>query len=231
MTLYKSEVLTMILKLQRELKKYNIVSFFKKNSFRDYMASLTLVPNGTLLIYYKPTKNTYSLKKQLQNSNVDNIIDFVWSKINSCEIYPAGSGVYEAFVDGSYISGIVGYGVVIYLGNKIKAELLGTVSSIHFRQFGGELQSVIETIKWCENNGVKNVRINYDYVGIENFVTGKWKAKNSFSKKYVDFVLKTKIEIEWRHIKSHTGNKKNDLADRLAKKAIAATKNELFKIS
>jgi ribonuclease HI len=221
----------MILKLQSELKKYNIVSFFNENSFRDYMARLTLVPNGTLLIYYKPTKNTYSLKKQLQNSKVDNIIDFVWNRINDCEIYPAGSEVYEAFVDGSYISGIVGYGVVIYLGNKIKAELLGTVSSIHFRQFGGELQSVIEAIKWCENNGAKNVRINYDYVGIENFATGKWKARNAFSKKYVDFVLKTKIEIEWRHIKSHTGNKKNDLADYLAKKAITATKNGPLKTS
>jgi ribonuclease HI len=221
----------MILRLQNELKKYNIVSFFNESSFKDYMARLTLVPNDTLLVYYKPTKNTYSLKKQLRNSKVDNIVDFVWNRINGCEIYPIESGVYEAFVDGSYISETTGYGAVIYLGNDIKAELLGTVSSTHFRQFGGELQSVIETIKWCENNGVKSIRINYDYIGIENFATGKWKARNAFSKKYVDFLLKTKIEIEWRHIKSHTGNKKNDRADCLAKKAITATTNKPFKTS
>ncbi|MDR3281928.1 MAG: hypothetical protein LBS78_02755 [Endomicrobium sp.] len=226
MTLYKDKLLSVILRLQNELKKYNIVSSFDKNSFKDYMAKLVLVSSGTLLIYYKPTKNTYSLKKQFQNSRTDDIIDFVWSRINGCENYSAQSGIYEAFVDGSYISGITGYGAVIYLENEIKAELLGTVPDAHFRQFGGELQSVIETIKWCENNAVRCIRINYDYVGIENFATGKWKARATFSKKYVNFVLKTKIEIEWRHIKSHTGNKKNDQADCLAKRAIRTSKGK-----
>ncbi|MDR3256680.1 MAG: reverse transcriptase-like protein [Endomicrobium sp.] len=219
MTLYKNELQNRALEFQAELKKKNINVSFDDNSFRDYLVKLTTILSGTILIYYKPTKNTYSLKKQLNNPKEDKVIDSVWNVINNSEIYSSKSGVYEVFVDGSYISGITGYGAVIYLGDEVKAELSGTISNTEFRQFGGELQSVIETIKWCENKGVKKIRINYDYLGIENFATGKWKAGNILSKKYVDFVFKTKVEIEWRHIKSHTGNRKNDKADYLAKKA------------
>jgi ribonuclease HI len=81
------------------------------------------------------------------------------------------------------------------------------------------LKSVIETLKWCDENNVKKIRINYDYEGIEKFAAGKWKSGNELSKDYVNFIRQTKVEIEWRHIKSHTGNIKNDKADLLAKRA------------
>ncbi|MDR0800802.1 MAG: reverse transcriptase-like protein [Endomicrobium sp.] len=223
MTLYKNELRSKALELQNMLEKQNIKVSFNDNSFRDYLVRLTVVANGisggNLSVYYKPTKNAYSLKKQINNSEIDAIIDSAWNKINRSETYPAESGIYEAFVDGSYISGITGYGAVIYLGDELKAEISGTISDTQFRQFGGELRSVIETIKWCRDNGIKKIRINYDYQGIEKFATGKWKAGNNISKEYADFILKTKMEIEWRHIKSHTGNTKNDKADFLAKKA------------
>ncbi|MDR1401258.1 MAG: reverse transcriptase-like protein [Endomicrobium sp.] len=221
--LYKSELQNKALELQNMLRKQNVSFFFDSNSFKDYSVKITIFTNnkscGNILIYYKPTRNTYSIKKQLYNSEIDTTIDLAWDKINYFGTYSAESNVYEAFVDGSYIAGITGYGTIIYLGNEIKAEISGTISNTQFRQFGGELRSVIEAVKWCQNNNVKKVRINYDYQGIEKFVSGKWKAKNILSKEYVDFILKTKIEIEWRHIKSHTGNPKNDKADFLAQKA------------
>lgn len=226
MTLYKNELRSKALELQNALEKQNIKVFFDDNSFRDYLVKLhsSGISSGNLSIYYKPTKNTYSLKKQLNNSEFDTIIDSVWNKINHFETYTAQTGIYEAFVDGSYISGAIGYGSIIYLGDEIKAEISGTVTDTQFRQFSGELKSVIETIKWCQTNDVKKIRINYDYQGIEKFATSKWKAGNDISREYVDFIIKTKIKIEWRHIKSHTGNYKNDKADFLAKKA--AIKNK-----
>lgn len=227
--LYKKELQNKILELQNILKEQNINFFFDNTSFKDYSVKLTISVNdkycGSILIYYKPTRNTYSMRKQLYNHEIDTVIDSAWNKINHFETYSAESNIYEAFVDGSYIAGITSYGTVIYLGNEIKAEISGTVSNTQFRQFGGELKSVIETIKWCQNNNVKKIRINYDYQGIEKFASGEWKAKNVLSKEYVNFILKTKIGIEWRHIKSHTGNPKNDRANSLAQKAATKKTN------
>ncbi|MDR0956766.1 MAG: hypothetical protein LBL77_02770 [Endomicrobium sp.] len=223
MKLYKDQLQTKAIELQNELKRQNIDIFFNTNSFKDYLLKLTVsvkcVPRGNLFLYYKPTKNTYSLKVHLKTSGINSLINSVWNKLNNVEVYPAQTNIYEAFVDGSYISEITGYGAVIYLGDDIKAEISGIVPNSSFRQFGGELKSVIEVLKWGEINNVKKMRINYDYVGIEKFVTHEWKARNVLSIEYVNFVNSIKTEIQWRHIKSHTGDVRNEKADLLAKKA------------
>jgi ribonuclease HI len=222
--LYKKELQNMALKLQSELEKQKIKAYLDDNSFRDYLVKLTVsincIPMGSLSIYYKPTKNTYYLKKQITESEIDTVIDLSWDKVNNVTGHCfTDSSIYEAFVDGSYISGITSYGAIIYLGNEIKTKISGTISYIQFRQFGGELKAVIETLKWCHRNKIRKISINYDYHGIEKFITGEWRPRNILSVKYVDFVRKAKIEIKWRHIKSHTGNIKNNEADLLAKKA------------
>lgn len=223
MTLYKNELSGKVLQLQEKLAEFKITLKFNDLSFRDYLLMAEVFADnklkGKVSIYYKPSKETFSLKEKINDVKIKEIIEKQWDNLNGAETYKAESGIYEAFVDGSYISGVVGYGAVIYLGDEIKAEISGTISNSQFRQFGGELKSVIETIKWCHDNSVKHIRINYDYQGIEKFVTGKWQPKNEISKEYVDFMSKTNVILEWRHIKSHTGNSKNDKADFLAKSA------------
>ena len=54
-------------------------------------------------------------------------------------------------------------------------------------------------------------------MGIEYFVNGKWQPKNNLAKEYKQTVSSSNINILWRKIDSHTGNKKNDIADKLAK--------------
>ena len=88
------------------------------------------------------------------------------------------------------------------------------------RQFGGELYSVILVLNWCQLNNIKKIRINYDYLGIEYFATGKWKPKNALAQEYIELLSFCKVDIFWRKIDSHTGNKKNDLADKLAKEGV-----------
>jgi ribonuclease HI len=224
-TLCKSELQIRAEELRGSLVKESIDAIFDNDSFRDYLVKIIVKVNGinkgSLFIYYKPTKCTYLLKRQIKDTQTDSVIDSLWNKINGSETYGANSGIYEAFVDGSYINGTTGYGAIIYLGDEVRAELSGTVSDTKFRQFGGELKSVIETLKWCDENNVGKIRINYDYDGIEKFASGKWKAGNELSKNYVDFIRKTQVIIEWRHIKSHTGNIKNDKADLLAKCAVS----------
>ncbi|MDR2066557.1 MAG: reverse transcriptase-like protein [Endomicrobium sp.] len=222
-TMCKTELNNKALELKKALETENINISFDNNSFKDYLVKLIVKQNGIfrgiLFLYYKPTKQTYSLKRQISSSQIDSIIDSTWNKLNGFEIYDSQSTIYEAFVDGAYINGITSYASIIYLGNNIQTELFGTIKDTQFRQFGGELKSVVETLKWCEKNNVKKIRINYDYQGIESFATGKWQAKNKLSLEYVNFIRNTNIQIHWRHIKSHTGNLKNNRVDMLAKKA------------
>ena len=229
MTLYKNELEKKASELQKELLDKDIKVSFDEKSFRDYLVMLDISSNGKAFgkasLYFKPSKNTYSLRFKSDNEAIEKKINSIWDNINGCRVYDAESGIYENFVDGSYISGVTGYGSVIYLGDKLKAKLSGTVIDTEFRQFGGELKSVIETLKWCEKNNITKIRINYDYQGIEKFATGEWKPKNALSKEYAEFVKKAKTDIEWRHIRSHTGNFKNDEADALAKKAAGETSN------
>jgi ribonuclease HI len=221
--LCKKELQNRAIEFQKKLKNQNIYITFDNTSFRDYLVILNVNVKknliGKLSLYYKPTKKTYLLKRQISNLEVDAIVESTWNKLNGSDVYPAVSDIYEAFVDGSYIEGATGYGAIIYLGDEIKAELSGVIQDTQFRQFGGELQAVIKTLKWCYSNNVKKIRVNYDYEGIEKFATGKWKARNTLSSEYVNFLGKSQITIEWRHVKSHTGNPKCDRADFLAKEA------------
>jgi ribonuclease HI len=224
MTLYKKELQIKALKLKKKLKKKHIELIFDNTSFKNYLLKIIVKTNnvfiGSLFIYYKPTKKTYLLKQQIKNCNINKIINIVWDKLNNFNVYPYKKNIYEAFVDGSYYNKIVGYGSIVYLENKIKTKISGIILNSESRQIAGELKSVIETIKWCNKNGIKNIRINYDYFGIEKFATGEWKAKNKISIEYKNFINNSNINIEWRHINSHTGNIKNNIADNLAKKAI-----------
>ncbi|MDR1196158.1 MAG: hypothetical protein LBL00_06765 [Endomicrobium sp.] len=235
MSLYKKELYDKIKKFQNALKSENIELSFDDESFRDYAVVANVSKNeqycGKFSIYYKPSKNTYSLKKQIESLEIAKTVEDTWNDLNGSGTYNAQSGIYEAFVDGSYISGVTGYGAVIYLGDELKAEIAGTIEDVEFRQFGGELQSVIEVLKWCFTNKASKIRINYDYQGIEKFATGEWKPKNNLSKGYVNYIRNANINIEWRHIRSHTGNLRNDEADTLAKKAalsVSSTTSKRF---
>ncbi len=233
MTLFRNELQNKAEEIKNNLKNLNIDAAYDEESFRDYLVMLDINVDGNkygkVSVYYKPSKETYSLKNKISDETVSKKVDEAWAKLNGAENYGAESGIYEAFVDGSYISGVTGYGAVIYLGDELKEQISGTILDVEFRQFGGELKSVIEALKWCDKNGVKKVRVNYDYQGIEKFATGEWKGKNNLSKEYAGFVKNIKTQIEWRHIKSHTGNPKNDEADALAKKAATETSSTVSK--
>lgn len=55
-------------------------------------------------------------------------------------------------------------------------------------------------VKWCDKNGYSAIEICYDYLGIEKWATGEWKAKNSLTKKYADFMKENsdKLNISFK---------------------------------
>ena len=225
MTMCKNELETFGNKFIKILNKNNLIADFDDTCFRDYLLQINIknkmIKLGKIGVYYKPSKKSFSLvTTNIKDKESIEIINKCWDKVNGFETFKEDSGIYEAFVDGSFIDGKTGYGAAIFLGDKKIQEFSGRLDDTSTRQFGGELYSVILVLKWCEINNIKKIRINYDYLGIEYFATGKWIPKNNLAQEYKEIVLSCNIEILWRKIDSHTGNKKNDLADRLAKEGI-----------
>ena len=137
----------------------------------------------------------------------------------------------RAYVDGSYDagSGRFSCGIVIVEtdaeGNSETTELNAAFDdeeAAQQRNIAGEVMGSKLAIDWCRANEVKKVVIYHDYEGIGAWADGRWKANNDLTKGYRDFVADARkdMTIEFVKVKAHAGNKYNELADKLAKKAL-----------
>lgn len=136
-----------------------------------------------------------------------------------------------AYVDGSFDEqiGKYAFGCVLLTPNGEAVRESGNgdnPDSIALRNVTGEMLGAMFAVKWCDKNGYSAVKICYDYSGIEKWVTGEWKAKNSLTQKYVEFMRENsrKLNITFEKIAAHTGNKYNEEADQLAKAALTEGK-------
>lgn len=132
-----------------------------------------------------------------------------------------------AYVDGSFNKRkkTYSYGVVLLKDNKVLKELSNAASDPKYAesfQIAGECFGALNAIKWAINNQYKSIIIHYDYLGIEMWATGQWKANKPVSqdyKKYFQSYSKL-IEVSFVKVKAHTGVKYNERADELAKLAL-----------
>ena len=147
---------------------------------------------------------------------------------DSEERFPEGV---RAYVDGSYDSGSGRFscGVVIVEtgadGNSETTELNAAFDdeeAAKQRNVAGEIMGSKLAVDWCRANGVKKVEIYHDYEGIGAWADRKWKANNELTQGYRDFVADARkdMDIKFVKVKAHAGNKYNELADKLAKKAL-----------
>lgn len=141
------------------------------------------------------------------------------------EIPPEGQII--AYVDGSFeVSlGRYAYGCVILTpdGEIIRKSGGGNdPEAAALRNVTGEMLGAMYVVKWCIEQGFTAVDIRYDYMGIEMWATGGWKAKNPLTQKYAEYMQRCsgKINITFQKIAAHTGNKYNEEADKLAKSAL-----------
>ena len=131
-----------------------------------------------------------------------------------------------AYIDGSYNAetGDYSFGGCLFIDGKIykfkKKYLKDDYSS--FRNVAGEIKGAGYIINYAINHNIKDLNIYYDYLGIEKWYKGEWKANSQIALDYVKFAeeAKKKINVSFFKIKSHTNNKYNDLADELAKEAL-----------
>lgn len=126
----------------------------------------------------------------------------------------------DIYVDGSFNGQNASWAYIVVDDNKVISQDSGTITDPELNlgwQIAGELQAVIEAIKYCKARDLA-ARIFYDYAGIEYWATGSWRAKKSYTIAYAKFMAENKEYIkEFVKIKSHTGNFWNEKVDRLAK--------------
>ena len=138
----------------------------------------------------------------------------------------------RAYVDGSFdsASGRFSCGVVIVTtdseGNSETTELnaaFDDAEAAQQRNVAGEIMGSKLAIDHCMANGIKTVEIYHDYEGIGAWADRRWKANNPLTQGYRDFVAEARksMNITFVKVKAHAGNKYNELADKLAKKALA----------
>jgi len=131
-----------------------------------------------------------------------------------------------AYIDGSYDLKTEAYsfGGVLLIDNNVyqfkKKYDKDEYSSM--RNVAGEIKGAGYVINYAVNRGIKELHIYFDYLGIEKWYTGEWKAKSPIALEYVKFVsnIKDKINVYFHKVKSHTNNHYNDMADMLAKEAL-----------
>ena len=133
-----------------------------------------------------------------------------------------------AYVDGSYSDEKrkYSYGCVLIRSGEVIEELCGSGShpeSLAMRNVSGELLGAITAIKKAKEKGFPSVLIHYDYAGIEQWANGGWKAKNSGTKYYCEFVKeqrKAGLEISFQKVQAHNGVTFNERADQLAREGM-----------
>ncbi|MCC5894782.1 MAG: ribonuclease H family protein [Alkalibacterium sp.] len=132
-----------------------------------------------------------------------------------------------AYVDGSFDkrSKKYSYGVVLIKNGKIIEEIANSGDDPTYAesfQIAGECFGALNAIKWAIDQKYKSIIIHYDYLGIEMWALGKWRANKTVSKDYVTFYQKLakEITVSFVKVKAHSGIDYNERADQLAKNAL-----------
>ena len=148
------------------------------------------------------------------------------TKVTSVSDEVAGSKDCVAYVDGSFnvATGEFSYGVVMFdQGEEIHFnKKFDDVSLASMRNVAGEIKGAKAAMEYAMEHGMKELTIYHDYEGIAKWPLGLWKANKEGTiayKSYYDKISQS-VNIKFVKVKGHSGDKYNDVADRLAKQAL-----------
>lgn len=130
-----------------------------------------------------------------------------------------------AYVDGSFNSstGIFSYGVVMfYDGEEIHlSESMDDEELSSMRNVAGEIHGSMAAMKFAVEKGCRELTIYHDYEGIAKWPLGLWRTNKEGTIAYKKFYnsIRKQLNVNFVKVKGHSGDKYNDLADKLAKEA------------
>jgi len=125
----------------------------------------------------------------------------------------------EIYCDGAYSSkrDTGGWAIVVVdSGIKIFSNFFPAYKTTNNRM---EIQAVIEACKWAIFNNIESITIYSDSMYVIGTVSMNWKKNKNKDLWNILDALSTKLNITWKHVKGHSGDKYNDLCDALANQA------------
>ncbi len=142
------------------------------------------------------------------------------------EIVKTEEGALAAYVDGSFHAGTgeFSYGMVILNGTEEITffEKYHDAELSSMRNVAGEIKGAEAAMRYAVEKEYKKLYIYHDYEGIAKWCQGAWKANKEGTKAYKAYFdsIGDKLEVVFVKVAAHTGNKYNEMADRLAKRAL-----------
>lgn len=141
------------------------------------------------------------------------------------QVEPSDSEI-TAYVDGSFSSGkSFGCGYIILKDGEIIAEISKAYEDEELatmRNVAGEIKASELAMQYALDNGYTSLSIYHDYQGIASWCLGEWKTNKAGTIAYKQFYddIKDKLKVHFIKVKGHSGDEYNEIADRLAKKAL-----------
>ncbi len=131
-----------------------------------------------------------------------------------------------AYVDGSFDkhSGDFSYGMVIlYRGEELTfSQRMQDRELAQMHNVAGEIKGAEAAMRYAVAQGIAKIVIYHDYEGIAKWCNGAWQANKEGTKAYRTYYesVRDKVQIEFVKVRGHSGDKYNDMADMLAKRAL-----------
>ena len=97
---------------------------------------------------------------------------------------------------------------------------MASADAAKLHNVAGEVEGAMQAVKWAEKNKVEKFIICHDYIGISEWAERRWKTNTTTTAAYAAFMADYLGWVRFRKVAGHTGVKGNELADRLAKKAL-----------
>lgn len=129
------------------------------------------------------------------------------------------------YTDGSYVRGnnYCGYAAVILEPGEEPSVIFGSISDpkyVSSWNVGGELRAVEVAINFAMEHQYDIIHIHHDYIGISQWASGAWKRNKPLTQDYYKYIklCGDHLQIKFTHVKGHSGNYYNEMADSYASK-------------
>lgn len=142
------------------------------------------------------------------------------------QILKAEPGALVAYVDGSYnvANNQFSYGMVLLDGEQeLKFQQFFIDEELaSMRNVAGEIKGAEAAMRYAVEQGFHKLYIYHDYEGIAKWCQGEWKTNKEGTKAYKAYFdsIRDKLQVVFVKVAAHTGDKYNEMADKLAKEAL-----------